>query len=56
MSQFVVEQSQIKHELEKMTLMVSKKDAEIALLKAQLEKAQTEGPGSTEVTKLRVKN
>ncbi|KAH0754161.1 hypothetical protein KY290_024431 [Solanum tuberosum] len=36
MSQLVVEQSQLKHELEEMTVPVSNKDAEIALLKAQM--------------------
>ncbi|KAK4707348.1 hypothetical protein R3W88_033122 [Solanum pinnatisectum] len=45
MSELVVEQSQLRHELEEMTVLVSKKDAEIALLKAQLAKAQTEGQG-----------
>ncbi|KAK4729561.1 hypothetical protein R3W88_022549 [Solanum pinnatisectum] len=44
-SELVVEQSQQRHELEEMTILVRKKDAEIALLKVQLAKAQTEGPG-----------
>ncbi|KAH0644981.1 hypothetical protein KY284_032865 [Solanum tuberosum] len=55
-SQLVVEQSQLKHELEEMIVLVSKNDAKIALLKAQLAKEQSEGPGSAEVTELRVKN
>ncbi|KAH0700721.1 hypothetical protein KY284_014936 [Solanum tuberosum] len=54
-SQLVVERHQLKHELEEMTVLVSKKDAEIALLKAQLVKAQTEGPGTTEVNELRIR-
>ncbi|KAH0714908.1 hypothetical protein KY284_007813 [Solanum tuberosum] len=55
-STLVVEQSQLKHELEEMIALVSKRDVEITLLKAQLSKAQTEGPGSAEVSKLRKKN
>ncbi|KAK4724110.1 hypothetical protein R3W88_026889 [Solanum pinnatisectum] len=55
-SQLVVEQSQLKHELDEMTLFVSKRDAEIALLNAQLVKAQTEGPGTEEVNELKMKN
>ncbi|KAH0765226.1 hypothetical protein KY285_001097 [Solanum tuberosum] len=38
-----------------MTTLVSQKDAKIALLKAQLAKAQTEGPGSAEVSELKAK-
>ncbi|KAK4721797.1 hypothetical protein R3W88_012030 [Solanum pinnatisectum] len=56
MSQLVVEQSQLKYELEEMTVLVNKNDAEIALLKAQLAKEQTEGPGIAEVKELRMKN
>ncbi|KAH0773734.1 hypothetical protein KY290_010871 [Solanum tuberosum] len=39
-----------------MTVLVSNKDAEIALLKAQLLKAQTEGPGTEAVKVLRLQN
>ncbi|KAG5594750.1 hypothetical protein H5410_035982 [Solanum commersonii] len=39
MSQLVLEQDQLKHELEEMPVFVGNKDAEIALLKAQLLKA-----------------
>ncbi|KAG5607439.1 hypothetical protein H5410_028931 [Solanum commersonii] len=46
---------QAKHELEGMTVRVSNKDAEIALLKAKLIKTQSEGPGTTKVNKLRKK-
>ncbi|KAG5576057.1 hypothetical protein H5410_056191 [Solanum commersonii] len=45
----VVELSQLKQE--EMTALVSQKEAEIALLKAQME-----GPGSTEVSKFKAKN
>ncbi|KAH0644978.1 hypothetical protein KY284_032862 [Solanum tuberosum] len=56
MSQLVVEQGQLKPELEELIVLVRKYDVKIALLKAQLVKAQTEGPGLSEVTELRVKN
>ncbi|KAK4708661.1 hypothetical protein R3W88_029586 [Solanum pinnatisectum] len=56
MSELVVKQVQLKHELEEMTTLVSKRDAKIDLLKAQSAKAQTEGPGSAEVSELRKKN
>ncbi|KAH0651609.1 hypothetical protein KY290_032516 [Solanum tuberosum] len=55
-SQLVVEKRQLKHELEEMTALVTKENAEIALLKAQLAKEQTEASGSAEVTKLRAKS
>ncbi|KAH0645027.1 hypothetical protein KY284_032911 [Solanum tuberosum] len=48
MFQLVIEQGQLKHELEEIIVFVSNKDVEIALLKAQLVKAQTEGPGTEE--------
>ncbi|KAH0632620.1 hypothetical protein KY284_035406 [Solanum tuberosum] len=56
MSQLVMEQNQLKNEFEEMTVLVSNKDVEIALLKAQLLKAQTEGPGTKEANALRSKN
>ncbi|KAH0687849.1 hypothetical protein KY290_019506 [Solanum tuberosum] len=55
-SQLVMEQNQLKHELEEMTMRVTNKDAEIALLKAELLKAQTEGPGTEEVKELKKQN
>ncbi|KAH0632849.1 hypothetical protein KY284_035635 [Solanum tuberosum] len=55
-SQLIMEQDQLKHELEKMTVGMSNKDAEIALLKAELLKALTEGPGIVEVRELRKQN
>ncbi|KAH0685655.1 hypothetical protein KY290_017177 [Solanum tuberosum] len=39
MSQLVAERDQLKHELEEMTVLIGKKDAEVTLLKAQLSKA-----------------
>ncbi|KAK4736944.1 hypothetical protein R3W88_000641 [Solanum pinnatisectum] len=56
MSQLVMEQDQLKHKLEEMTVLMSNKDAETALLKAQLLKAQTEGSGIEEASELRLKN
>ncbi|KAH0706008.1 hypothetical protein KY285_010540 [Solanum tuberosum] len=56
MSALVVEQGQLKHKLKEMTALASKRDVEIALLKAQLAKSQKEGPGSAEVSNLRKKN
>ncbi|KAH0738358.1 hypothetical protein KY290_037063 [Solanum tuberosum] len=55
-SQLVMEQDELQHELEEMTVRVSNKDAEIALLKAELLKAQTEGPGTEEVKELNKQN
>ncbi|KAK4721732.1 hypothetical protein R3W88_011965 [Solanum pinnatisectum] len=55
-SQLVMEQDQLKHELEEMTVRVSNKDAEIALLKTELLKAQTEGPGTEVVKELHKQN
>ncbi|KAH0765233.1 hypothetical protein KY285_001104 [Solanum tuberosum] len=46
-----VKLSQLKHKLEEMTMLVSQKDAEIELLKAQME-----GPSSAEVSELKAKN
>ncbi|KAH0698747.1 hypothetical protein KY284_012962 [Solanum tuberosum] len=55
-SQLIMEQDQLKHELEEMTVRVSNKEDEISLLKAELLKAQTEGPGTAEVRELRKQN
>ncbi|KAH0698896.1 hypothetical protein KY284_013111 [Solanum tuberosum] len=55
-SQLIMEQDQLKHELEEMTVRVSSRDAEIAILKAAVLKAQTEGPGNAEVRELRKQN
>ncbi|KAH0635615.1 hypothetical protein KY289_035530 [Solanum tuberosum] len=56
MSQLVMEQNQLKHELDDMIVLVSNKDTYIALLKAQLLKAQIEGPGTKEANTLRSEN
>ncbi|KAH0764937.1 hypothetical protein KY285_000808 [Solanum tuberosum] len=56
MSQLVAERDQLKLEPKEMTALVGKKDAEMTLFKAQLTKAQTEGPGTEEVKELRLKN
>lgn len=56
MTELVVEQSQLRHELEEMTALLCHKDAEIVVLKAQLVKAQTEGAGSAEVAEVMAKN
>ncbi|KAH0714995.1 hypothetical protein KY284_007900 [Solanum tuberosum] len=56
MSQLVLEQGQLKHELEEIIVLVSNKNAEIALNKAQLVKAQTDGPGTEEANEVRIKN
>ncbi|KAH0737953.1 hypothetical protein KY290_036658 [Solanum tuberosum] len=55
-SQLVMEQDQLNHELEEMTMQVSNKDAKIALLKAELLKAQTEEPGTDEAKELKKQN
>ncbi|KAK4730020.1 hypothetical protein R3W88_023008 [Solanum pinnatisectum] len=47
---------QLKHELEEITVCVSNKDVEISLIKAELLKEQSEGPGTAEVNELRKKN
>ncbi|KAG5605063.1 hypothetical protein H5410_026555 [Solanum commersonii] len=51
-----VNKDQLKHELEKMTVRVSSRDAKIAILTAALLKAQTKRPGTTEVRVLRKQN
>ncbi|KAH0645176.1 hypothetical protein KY284_033060 [Solanum tuberosum] len=55
-SQLIMEQDQLKHELEEMTMRVSTRNAEIAILKIVLLKAQTERHGTAEVRELRKQN
>ena len=55
-TRLIVEQDQLKHELEEMIVRLSSKDAEIAILKAELLKAQTEGPGTSIVQELHKEN
>ena len=45
MAQLIVDQDQLKHEVEELTVRLSGKEAEIAILKAELLTAQSEGPG-----------
>ncbi|KAH0671207.1 hypothetical protein KY289_025700 [Solanum tuberosum] len=51
-----MEQDQLKHELEEMTVRVSSRDAKIAILKVVLLKAQIKRPGTAEVRELRKQN
>ncbi|KAH0664993.1 hypothetical protein KY285_026199 [Solanum tuberosum] len=55
-SQLIMEQDQLKHELEETNVRVSGRDAEIAILKVAVLKAQAEGPGTAEVRELRKQN
>lgn len=45
-SQLIKDQDQLKNELDAMIVLVSNKEVEIALLKVELLRAQTEGPGT----------
>ncbi|KAK4731300.1 hypothetical protein R3W88_024288 [Solanum pinnatisectum] len=53
MSRLVAEWDQLKHELGEMTTLVGKKDIEMALLKAQLTKTQTDGSITKEFNELK---
>ena len=44
MAQLIEDQDQLKHEVEELTMRLSGKDVEIAILKTELLTAQTEGP------------
>ena len=46
MAQLIEDQDQLKHEVEELTMRLSGNDAKIAILKAELLTAQTEGPGT----------
>ena len=50
------DQDQLKHEVEEMTMRLSSKDEEIAILKVKLLKAQTEGSGTSVVQELKQVN
>ena len=52
MAQLLEDLDQLKHEIEELTLRLSSKEAEIAVLKAELLTAQSEGPGSSVVQAL----
>ena len=56
MAQLIEDQDQLKHEVEELTMCLSGKDTEIAILKAELLTAQTEGPGSAVVQALEREN
>ncbi|TMW87859.1 hypothetical protein EJD97_019390 [Solanum chilense] len=56
MAQLIEDQDQLKHEVEELTMRLSGKDAELAILKAELLTAQTEGPGTNEVQALEREN
>ncbi|TMW91242.1 hypothetical protein EJD97_014581 [Solanum chilense] len=56
MAQLIEDQDQLKHEVEELTMRLSGKDAEIAILKAELLTVQTEGPGTDAVQALKREN
>lgn len=56
MAQLLEDLDQLKHETEELTVRLSSKEAEIALLKAELLTAQSEGPGSSVVQALEKEN
>ncbi|TMW81617.1 hypothetical protein EJD97_008651, partial [Solanum chilense] len=56
MAQLIEDQEQLKHEFEELTMRLSGKDTEIAILKSELLTAQTEGPGTVVVQALEREN
>ena len=56
LSQLIEDQDQFKHEVEELTVRLSGKEAEIAILKAELLTEQHEGPGSSVVQALEREN
>ena len=56
MDQLIEDQDQLKHEVEEITVRLSGKEVEIAILKAELLTAQTEGPGTSVVQALEREN
>ena len=56
MAQLLEDLDQLKHEIEELTVRLSGKEAEIAILKAELLTAQSEGPGSAVVQALEKEN
>ena len=56
MAQLIEDQDQHKHEVEELTMRLSGNDAKIAILKAELLTAQTEGPGTAMVQALEREN
>ena len=56
MAQLIEDQDLLKHEVEELTVRLSGKEAEIAILKAELLTAHSEGPGSSVVQALEKEN
>ena len=56
MTQLIDDQDQLKHEVEELTVRLSGREAEIAILKVELLTAQSEGPGSLVVQALEKEN
>ena len=56
MTQLIEEQDQLKHEVEELTMRQSGKGAKIAIVKAELLTAQTEGPGTDVVQDIEREN
>ena len=56
MDQLIDDQDQLKHEVEELTVRLSGKEAEIAILKVELLTTQTEGTGSSVVHTLEREN
>ena len=56
MAQLIDDQEQLKHEVEELIVRLSGREAEIAILKAELLTAQSEGPGSSVVQALKKEN
>ena len=56
MAQLINDQDQLKHEVEELTVRLSGKEAEIAILKAELLTVQSGGPSSSVVQALEKEN
>lgn len=56
MSELLAEQGHLKKEFENLIALSRKKNAEISLIKAQLDQAKSEGPGAEEVLMLKTQN
>ena len=56
MTQLIDDQDQVKHEVEELIVRLSGKEAEIAILKAELLTAQSEGPGSSVIQAMEKEN
>ena len=56
MAQLIDDHDQLKHEVEELTVRLSGKEAAIAILKAELLTAQSEGPGSSVIQAMEKEN